>query len=91
MAAGKPGLTNDDHNNWFPHISPGSSDGLSICLPESGEVAPRRPSFYKYVCQVVPVEGGPSAVIAYLYGGQGTINTLRGRLTASTYNFCKQH
>jgi TolB protein len=68
-------LTNDDYNNWFPHISP---DGkwIEFITFLKNEVAPGDHPFYKHVyLRVMPVGGGPIKVIAYLYGGQGTINT----------------
>lgn len=68
-------LTNDDYNNWFPHISPDGKWIEYITFLKS-EVAPGDHPFYKHVyLRVMPVDGGPSKVIAYLYGGQGTINT----------------
>jgi TolB protein len=68
-------LTNDDYDNWFPHISP---DGkwIEYITFLKNEVSPGDHPFYKHVyLRVMPVGGGPSKVIAYLYGGQGTINT----------------
>ena len=68
-------ITNDDHNNWFPHVSP---DGKWICYITflKNEVEPGDHPFYKHVfIRVMPAGGGPSKVVAYLYGGQGTINT----------------
>ncbi|MDO3644136.1 hypothetical protein [Mucilaginibacter sp. L3T2-6] len=68
-------LTNDDYNNWFPHISPDGKWIEYITFLKS-EVAPGDHPFYKHVyLRIMPVGGGPSRVIAYLYGGQGTINT----------------
>ncbi|HWZ13936.1 MAG TPA: hypothetical protein VNW95_01770 [Mucilaginibacter sp.] len=68
-------LTNDDYNNWFPHVSPDGKWIEYITFLKS-EVAPGDHPFYKHVyLRVMPVGGGPSKVVAYLYGGQGTINT----------------
>ena len=68
-------LTNDNLYNWFPHISP---DGKWIAfisfLPS--EVKPDEHLFYKHVyLRLMPANGGTPKVIAYVYGGQGTINT----------------
>jgi len=66
-------ITNDGFNNWFPHISP---DGKWIVYVAFGlDVAPDDHPFYKHVTlRLMPIGGGPARVIAYLYGGQGTIN-----------------
>ena len=67
-------VTNDELNNWFPHISP---DGKWIVFISFGQdVKPGDHPFYKHVyLRLMPVNGGKPKVIAYLYGGQGTINT----------------
>lgn len=68
-------ITNDEYNNWFPHVSP---DGKWIVFISflKDEVEPGDHPFYKHVyIRLMPTKGGPSKVIAYLYGGQGTINT----------------
>jgi Tol biopolymer transport system component len=68
-------ITDDGFNNWFPHISP---DGKWIVFLSflKEEVEPSDHPFYKHVyLRLMPAAGGPAKVIAYLYGGQGTINT----------------
>ena len=67
-------LTNDEYNNWFAHISP---DGKWIvCLSFSKDIKPDDHPFYKHVyLRMMPASGGNLKVIAYLYGGQGSINT----------------
>lgn len=68
-------ITKDDFNNWFPHISPDGKWIVYITFLKD-EVAPGDHPFYKHVyLRVMPASGGPSKVVAYLYGGQGTINT----------------
>jgi TolB protein len=66
-------LTDDELNNWFPHVSP---DGESVVfLSYSADVEPSDHPFYKEVyLRKMPASGGPVRVVAYLYGGQGTIN-----------------
>jgi tricorn protease-like protein len=66
-------VTNDEFNNWFPHISP---DGKWIViLSFTKDVDPSDHPFYKQVyLRMMPAEGGTPKVIAYVYGGQGTIN-----------------
>jgi len=68
-------VTNDGFNNWFAHISP---DGKWIVFISflMEEVAPGIHPPYKHVyIRMMPFEGGPAKVLAYLYGGQGSINT----------------
>lgn len=68
-------LTNDDFDNWFPHVSPDGKWIVFITFMKD-EVAPGDHPFYKHVyLRMMPVDGGKPKVIAYLYGGQGTINT----------------
>jgi Tol biopolymer transport system component len=62
-----------DTNDWFPHPSP---DGKRIAFLSFGQdVSPDDHPYYKHVTiRLMPAEGGPARVIAYVYGGQGTIN-----------------
>lgn len=66
-------ITNDEYNNWFPHISP---DGRWIVfLSFLKDVNPNDHPFYKHVyIRLMPVDTMKPKVIAYVYGGQGTIN-----------------
>ena len=66
-------LTRDDLNNWFPHVSP---DGQWVVFLSYGpEVDPEDHPWYRQVyLRLMPTAGGEPEVIAYLYGGQGSIN-----------------
>jgi Tol biopolymer transport system component len=66
-------VTNDEFNNWFPHLSP---DGREIVfLSYLPDVDPSDHPFYQHVyLRKMPIAGGEPQVIAYIYGGQGTIN-----------------
>lgn len=67
-------VTDDAFNNWFPHVSP---DGKRIAFLSFGpEVDPGDHPFYREVLlRVMPLDGSePPRVVAYVYGGQGTIN-----------------
>jgi TolB protein len=67
-------LTDDEYNNWFPHISP---DGKSVLFITYlvGEVSPSdHPAAKRVYLRMMPLDGGAPRVVAYLYGGQGTIN-----------------
>ena len=66
-------ITNDTFNNWFPHVSPDGRWIVYISFPP--DVSPSDHPFYKHVLlRLMPIGGGASRVIAYVYGGQGTIN-----------------
>ena len=66
-------LTFDEYQDWFPHISP---DGKTVVfLSYLPDVPSGDHPFYKHVyLRKMPLDGGAPEVIAYLYGGQGTIN-----------------
>jgi TolB protein len=66
-------VTDDAYNNWFPHVSP---DGKWIVfLSYSPDVNPGDHPFYQQVyLRLMPRTGGTPKIIAYVYGGQGTIN-----------------
>ena len=69
----KEQLTYDEYNDWFPHISPDGKWIVFISFPK--EINPKdHPSYKRVMLRVMPVGGGAPKVIAYLYGGQGTIN-----------------
>ena len=73
--SGQEQLTSDQYNNWFPHVSP---DGQWIAfLSFMKDVAPGDHPFYKHVyLRVMSTrqDEGSARVVAYVYGGQGTIN-----------------
>jgi TolB protein len=67
-------VTDDELNNWFPHPSP---DGKWLVFLSYGtDVEPSDHPYYKHVTlRLMPLDGSaPPRVIAYVYGGQGTIN-----------------
>jgi TolB protein len=69
-------ITNDEYNNWFPHISP---DGRWIVFLSYlvNEVAPNdHPPAKRVYLRLLPAAAlsAQPKVIAYLYGGQGTMN-----------------
>jgi TolB protein len=71
--SGQVQITSDGYNDWFPHISP---DGKRIIFLSYGkEVNSGEHPYYKPVyLRLMPVDGGKPTIIAYLYGGQGTMN-----------------
>jgi len=66
-------ITDDEWNNWFPHISPDGQWIAFISFPK--EVDPADHPYYKQVMlRLMPAAGGAPRTMAYVYGGQGTIN-----------------
>jgi TolB protein len=66
-------LTNDSFNNWFPHIAPDGHSFVYLAFP--ADIAPTDHPWYKHVyLRQMPTRGGQAKVLAYIYGGQGTIN-----------------
>jgi len=66
-------ITNDEYNNWFPHISPNGK--WIVFLSFLKDVNPNDHPFYKHVyIRLMPFNDAKPRVIAYVYGGQGTIN-----------------
>lgn len=68
-------VTTDDFNNWFAHISPDGKWMVFLSFLKD-EVEPGIHPPYKHVyIRLMPVAGGKPKVLAYVYGGQGSINT----------------
>src|SRR5258706_7954342 len=69
----KEQITFDEANNWFPHISPNGKWIAFLSFPET--INPdEHPAYQRVMLKLMKADGGPPKVIAYLYGGQGTIN-----------------
>ncbi len=67
-------LTDDEYNNWFPHISPDGKQMIFVTYLV-GEVEPSdHPAAKRVYLRRMPLDGGTPEVVAYLYGGQGTMN-----------------
>jgi Tol biopolymer transport system component len=66
-------ITSDEFNNWFPHPSP---DGKTLVVLSFGtDVEPGDHPFYRHVyIRTMNMDGSDPRVVAYLFGGQGTIN-----------------
>ena len=66
-------VTFDELNDWFPHISPDGKWIVFISFPRS--VPSGDHPFYKHVyIRLMPITGGEPKIIAYVFGGQGTMN-----------------
>lgn len=66
-------LTFDDLNNWFPHVSPDNKWLVFITFPKEVP-ADKHPFYQRVFLRLMPIGGGEIKTIAYLYGGQGTMN-----------------
>ncbi len=68
-------VTNGQFHDWFPHVSPDGKWLVFVSFLKE-EVAAGDHPFYKHVyLRRLPIAGGEPEVIAYVYGGQGSINT----------------
>jgi Tol biopolymer transport system component len=66
-------VTFDEYNNWFPHFSPDGKWIVYESFPK--DIDPLTHPFYKRVyLRIMPASGGIPRIIAYIYGGQGSIN-----------------
>ena len=72
--SGQEQLTFDEYNNWFAHPSPDNKWIVFLSFPNTID-ATDHPFYKRVLLRMMPVSGGAPKVIAYLYGGQGTINT----------------
>ncbi|HXD79239.1 MAG TPA: hypothetical protein VN616_15585 [Puia sp.] len=72
--SGREQLTFDEYHNWFPHISPDGKWMVFISFPI--DIDPdAHPSYKNVMLRLMPLtRPGAPRVIAYLYGGQGTLN-----------------
>ena len=66
-------VTFDEYNDWFPHFSPDGKWIVYLSFPK--EIDPTTHPFYQKVyLRLMPASGGVPKTIAYVFGGQGTIN-----------------
>lgn len=66
-------VTFDEYNDWFPHFSPDGKWIVYLSYPK--EIDPSdHPWYQKVYLRLMPASGGVPRTIAYVYGGQGTIN-----------------
>ncbi len=66
-------VTFDEYNDWFPHFSPDGKWIVYLSYPK--DIDPNdHPWYQKIYLRLMPAGGGVPKTIAYVYGGQGTIN-----------------
>jgi TolB protein len=69
-------ITNDDFNNWFAHISSDGKWFVYLSFLKEETPAGIHPPYKHVYIRLLPIDGkGIPKVLAYLYGGQGSINT----------------
>ncbi|HEY1765850.1 MAG TPA: biopolymer transporter TolR [Opitutaceae bacterium] len=66
-------MTDDAYNNWFPHVSPDGKTIVFISFPPETK-SDDHPFYRRVYLRKMPVAGGKPSVVAYVYGGQGSIN-----------------
>ncbi|NEU66145.1 biopolymer transporter TolR [Spirosoma agri] len=68
-------VTNGEFHDWFPHISPDGKWIVFLSFLKDEVAAGDHPAFKHVYLRLMPIQGGAPTVIAYVYGGQGSINT----------------
>jgi TolB protein len=69
-------VTNDEYNNWFAHISPDGKWFVYLSFLQQETPAGIHPPYKHVYIRLLPIDGkGTPKVLAYVYGGQGSINT----------------
>lgn len=73
---GQEQVTRDEYNNWFAHISPDGKWFVYLSFLKEETPADIHPPYKHVYIRLLPVDGkGAPRVLAYFYGGQGSINT----------------
>jgi TolB protein len=74
--SGQEQITNDDYNNWFAHISPDGKWFVYLTFLKGETPANIHPPYKHVYIRLLPIDGkGTPKVLAYVYGGQGSMNT----------------
>jgi Tol biopolymer transport system component len=69
-------ITTDSLNNWFAHISPDGKWFVYLSFLQEETPAGIHPPYKHIYIRLLPIDGkGKPKVLAYVYGGQGSINT----------------
>ena len=66
-------VTFDEYNDWFAHISPDGSRFIMISYPPEVP-ANSHPHNKRVMLRLVPVNSENIKTVAFVYGGQGTLN-----------------
>jgi TolB protein len=68
-------VTDGEFHDWFAHVSPDGKWLVFLSFLKEEVKAGDHPPYKHVYLRLMPVNGGNPKVIAYLYGGQGSINT----------------
>ncbi len=68
-------VTDGEFHDWFAHISPDGKWMVFLSFLKEEVTAGDHPAYKHVYIRLMPTAGGKPTVIAYLYGGQGSINT----------------
>ncbi|GAB5562261.1 MAG: SMP-30/gluconolactonase/LRE family protein [Synoicihabitans sp.] len=65
----------DQSQNWFPHISPDGKWMVFLSYDADQVAADQHPYYQHVTISLMPTDGSTAPrIVAYVYGGQGTIN-----------------
>lgn len=68
-------VTDSSFHDWFPHVSPDGKWIVFLSFLKKEADAEDHPFYKNVYIRLMPTGGGTPRIIAYVYGGQGTINT----------------
>ena len=68
-------VSTGEFHDWFPHISPDGKWIVFISFMKEEVQSGSHPPYKHVYLRLMSATGGQPKVIAYLYGGQGSINT----------------
>jgi Tol biopolymer transport system component len=67
-------MTQDERNNWFPHVSPDNKKVVYISY-KKGDVEPGdHPANKNVELHLMNYDGSDNQVLVQLFGGQGSLN-----------------
>lgn len=67
-------ITNDERNNWFPHVSPDNKKVAYISYKKDDVDPGDHPANKNVEINIMNYDGSENKVIIQLFGGQGTLN-----------------
>jgi TolB protein len=68
-------MTRGEFQDWFPHISPDAKWIVFLSYSKEDVSSGGNPYYKHAYLRLMPISGGKPKIIAYIYGGNGTINS----------------